>query len=65
MWKKLTIFTLTINLLLTAAGCVTAADKKKAPKEESFDTYEMLVIILQYSIVTNDKTNERNDKTKF
>lgn len=42
MWKKLTIFTLTINLLLTAAGCVTAADKKKAPKEESFDTYEML-----------------------
>ena len=42
MWKKLTIFTLTINLLLTAAGCVTAADKKKAQKEESFDTYEML-----------------------
>lgn len=42
MWKKLTIFTLTTNLLLTAAGCVTAADKKSAPKEENFDTYEML-----------------------
>lgn len=42
MWKKLTIFTLTTNLLLTAAGCVTAADKKNAPKEENFDTYEML-----------------------
>lgn len=42
MWKKLTIFTLTTNLLLMAAGCVTAADKKATPKEESFDTYEML-----------------------
>nr|QJR98163.1 peptidase S41 [uncultured Alphaproteobacteria bacterium] len=42
MWKKLTIFTLTTNILLMAAGCVTAADKKTAAKEENFDTYEML-----------------------
>lgn len=42
MWNKLTIFTLITGLSLTAAGCVTAADKKAAASEESFDTYEML-----------------------
>lgn len=41
MWKKLTIFTFITTLMLAAAGCVTAADKKQA-KEESFDAYEML-----------------------
>ncbi|MBR1648989.1 MAG: S41 family peptidase [Alphaproteobacteria bacterium] len=38
MLKKLTIFTLTVNLLMTAAACAT---DKKANKEE-FDAYEML-----------------------
>lgn len=42
MLKKLTIFTLTINILLGTTSCVTAADKKNAAKEENFDTYEML-----------------------
>jgi carboxyl-terminal processing protease len=39
MWKKLTIIALITNIAVIAASCVTAADK---PKEDTFDTYEML-----------------------